>query len=850
MIKYFEDYCWNVLVKKKCFLLSVIYDGESKRAILKFLDEDAQRIVRIPDVTGHKPYCFSKLPKNELLVNEELVSLPGFETINEEIAFDALHDQNLNLSKIVVSDPLSISGKPSGTVKSVLHKVWEADIPYVLNYTYDTDLIPGTYYLVDFDSFTISILPPYKLTNLQDKMFDDLINKIHFSQREVVKKLAILLEMPIPEIKRVALDIEVLPETINRIPDAEIANMPIVAVSFVDSEGHKKIFLLIRDDLQKISYESLSKSKNVSITDFKDEKNLISASFEEITKYPMIITFNGDNFDLPYLRNRARNLGILDQDIPIKIGRNYSDIVTSTHVDLYRFFFNKSIQNYAFSGSYKEATLNAIGNAILGKNKLSIGKSINELGYSELAEYCLTDAEITLGLTTYGDSIVIKLICTLMRVSKCPIEEIVRHAVSSWIRSLFLALHRQNGLLIPNPEDIAEAKGVTFSKAIIKGKKYMGGIVLEPTQGVHFNVVVMDFASLYPSVIDKFNLSYETVRCPHQECKKNLVPDLPHWVCTKKKGMTSSVIGNLRTLRVMVFVPLSKTNEIQKEERRKYDVIQKALKVFLNASYGVMGAESFQFYTPPLAESVTAIARKLLTEVISKAQSFGVQVIYGDTDSVFLKNPKEETIKELSIWIKESYGIDLNLDKKYKYVVFSQRKKNYFGVTEENIVDVKGLIGKKSSTPEFAKKVFFDVLRILSDVSNEDEFNVAKEKVSKIITENVQRIKQRDIMIEELSFNIMLSKDLNSYDKTTPQHVKAAKELVAYGYEYKPGDIVSYVKIKAKAGVKPTKLASINEIDIDKYIEIFNSVFEQIADPLGIDILGNNVKGARILDFM
>lgn len=827
----------------------MVYNGESKRAELKFLDEKRQTIVKVPDQTGHKPYCYSKMSKEELMKLQELTSLPGFEDIQETELYDALLDRQIRVSKIVVSDPLSIGGRSKGTVREVLKEAWEADIPYVLNYIYDLRLVPGTYYVVDTETRMIEPLRKVH-TSWSEFRMKELIDALNSDEKPVVEDLTKLLEIPIPEIKRTALDIEVLTETPTRVPDPEEAERPIGAVSFMSSNEIKKVFLLLRDDMPKEDFETLLNGTKVDVVYFADEVALIEATFEELSQYPMIVTFNGDNFDLPYLRNRARKLGILDQDIPIKLGRDYADVTTAVHVDLYKFFFNKSIQNYAFNGSYKEATLDAIGKAVLGRGKVGLSKPINDLDYQELATYCFMDSDITMGLTTFNGSIVIKLIFMLMRISRCPLEEIVRHAVSSWIRSLLLALHRENGLLIPNPEDIMAIKGETYSRAIIKGKKYMGAIVLEPTPGIHFNVVVMDFASLYPSVIDKFNLSYETLRCPHEECRSNLVPELPHWICTKKRGISSSAIGALRTLRVRIYVPLSRSKDIPRDERGRYDVIQRALKVFLNASYGVMGAESFQFYTPPLAESVTAIGRKMLTEVISRAQSMGAQVIYGDTDSVFLKNPPKDVIEDLTNWIKKKYGVDLNFDKKYRYVVFSQRKKNYFGVTEDGIVDVKGLIGKKSSTPEFAKKVFFEVLEILSEVSNEQEFEIAKERVTKMIMENVDKIRHRKVPIEDLAFNIMLSKEIDSYEKTTPQHVKAAKQLTAYGYEYRPGDIISFVKTKGKIGVKPTRLANLNEIDVDKYVEILNSVFEQVAEPLGIDILGNTNKGTRLLDFM
>jgi DNA polymerase I len=91
-------------------------------------------------------------------------------------------------------------------------------------------------------------------------------------------------------------------------------------------------------------------------------------------------------------------------------------------------------------------------------------------------------------------------------------------------------------------------KGKTATKAIIKGKKYKGAIVVEPVPGVHFNVAVMDFPSLYPSIIKVWNLGYQSILCPHSECRRNLIPDTPHWVCTKKRALESLLIGSLRDL--------------------------------------------------------------------------------------------------------------------------------------------------------------------------------------------------------------------------------------------------------------------------------------------------------------
>src|SRR5439155_7581870 len=91
--------------------------------------------------------------------------------------------------------------------------------------------------------------------------------------------------------------------------------------------------------------------------------------------------------------------------------------------------------------------------------------------------------------------------------------------------------------------------------------------------------------SLYPSIIKVHNLSYETVNCPHEECRSNKVPDTDHWVCTRRSGIESLVIGSLRDLRVGHYKVLAKDKTIPKESKDLYGTVTQALKVFLNACF-------------------------------------------------------------------------------------------------------------------------------------------------------------------------------------------------------------------------------------------------------------------------
>jgi DNA polymerase I len=828
-------------------LVSVVYDGQNRRAVLKFLDPSAQRIVLLPDMSGHKPYCLSDLPKQEVLKMDSIVNHAGFYGAEDVGKHDTLTDRDIRMTAIYAKDPLSIGGRPSGSIRDLLPRAWEANIRYELNYIYDLGLHPGAVYArtSEFPPLRRAFSPPQQL-------FEKVEAKLREKDAEYVEAMRSwmeLLSQPLPESNIVAIDIEVLASSRTRIPDPDLADEVVPCTALLGSDGRNRLLLLKRPGAPPDNIVIEKKGSLTRVEYFEDEKQLLEAIFDTIGQYPFVVTFNGDGFDLVYLHNRARRLNVDPERIPVVLGRDYADLREGIHLDLYKFLFNRSVQIYAFNNSYKEVTLDAVGRALLGIGKIATEKPISDLSYRELAEYCFRDAEITLSLTTMYDKLLLKLIMMLTRISRMPMEDVVRHSVSAWIRSLFIATHRDRGYLVPRQDAILQLKGGTVTQAIIKGKKYLGAIVLEPVPGVHFKVVVMDFASLYPSVIMRNNLSYETIRCPHPECRDNRILSSPHWVCTKRKGLTSLLIGSLRDLRVNVYSPMSKSPSLPQNERMLYDVVQRALKVFLNASYGVMGAESFSFYCPPLAESVTMLGRKILTDLIDEARKLGIDVIYGDTDSVFLKNPPAEKIERLKGWASATFGIDLSVDKTYRYVVFSQRKKNYVGVLEDGSADVKGLVGKKSSTPVFVKNAFFDLLRILGEVGNEEEFERAKDEINGLTRETVRKLKAGEFNLEDLTFKVMMSRETEGYTKTTPQHVRVARQLENDGAELKAGDIISFVKVRSKEGVRPAQFTSLDEIDVGKYLDIIRSTFGQVLDALGIE-LEEESKARKLSDFM
>jgi DNA polymerase I len=827
------------------YFVSATYDGRSRKALIKLYEPTSGEIYFWYDNTKHKPYCLTNLKPRELGKIGRLMNHEGFNHFEIEERFDALLDRNVKVTKIVANDPLAIGGRPQGTIRDIIPedypkvsdktiepadvKVWESRIKYYQSYIYDRQLFPGMIYKVKDGNLVPVTLEETErtLTHLKAIFKDEPDEDLQF-----VEEWARLLEYPAPKFRRAAIDIEVYSPISTRVPDPRKAEHPVICVSVYTSDNEKRALILRREGLREGNEHLPS---DVRLEYFEDEAELLRAVFEVLWDYPFILTYNGDDFDLRYLSNRALSLGIRRSEIPIDVGRRVCLLKYGVHIDLYRFFFNRAIQIYAFKNRYRDVTLDEVGSGIIGVEKIHLEKTFAELNYTELARYCLRDSEITYKLTSYEDELAMKLILVLARISSMPMEDVSRQGVSRWIRNFMHREHRKRNMLIPNSEDILVQKGKTATTAIIKGKKYKGAIVVEPVPGVHFNVAVMDFPSLYPSIIKVWNLGYQSILCPHPECKTNIVPDTPNWVCIRTRALESLLIGSLRDLRVRWYKLKAKDKSLPEELRSWYNVAQGALKVILNASYGVFGAASFDLYCPPVAEATAAIGRHSITQIRNHVEGMDIPVLYGDTDSLFLKHPSKDQIAEVTSWTERELKMGIDVEKIYRYAVFSSRKKNYLGVLEDGSVDVKGLTGKKKHIPIFIKDAFNKMKERLAQVKNPADFEKAKKDIANIVRDRYMRLKRREWdNINELAFHVVLGDDLHRYKKTTPQHVKAGRILEKSGVEIRAGDRISFVKTIREPHVKPVELATKNEVDVDKYVAYLQSTFDQVLDALGL----------------
>jgi DNA polymerase I len=455
--------------------------------------------------------------------------------------------------------------------------------------------------------------------------------------------------------------------------------------------------------------------------------------------------------------------------------------------------------------------------------------------YSYISQPVPKISEEKLGLRESGSDEDYYNAFLLSRIANLPLRQTFKnYAVSDWIRSMLASYYRSHNILIPNPEELT--LGDTR-------RQVTGALAIGPESGTYFNMHVLDFESLYPGCIDVFNLSYETIQCSHSDCRTNKVPGQPllH-VCTKRRGIYSALVGALRDLRLQVYKPEAK----RKEADSNVVDASRLLKTLLVSCYGVT-IRIKGLASPLLGESITAYGRYVLQSTWDLAKRMNLNPKYSDTDSLFLKSPSRAQIETMQRWADTDLGVELDLDKVYRYVAFSSRKKNYFGVLPDGTVDIRGLTGKKSQTPEYLKETFYSALEILSRVQSPEDFEKARASIKELLGGMITNLKGKKVPVQKLAFNVMMGKPTEKYNGTTPQHVRAAKLLEEKGREVKAGEMIAYVKTKSPPYVKPVDLARVDDVDSDKYIEYAHSMFDQMLDAL--DFSFDEIMGATTLDF-
>jgi len=425
----------------------------------------------------------------------------------------------------------------------------------------------------------------------------------------------------------------------------------------------------------------------------------------------------------------------------------------------------------------------------------------------------------------------------LARVANIPVPEAhTSRRVSDWIKSMIYTYLRRNNILIPTSRELRRG---------LETHRVPGALTIEPEAGIYFNTFVCDFESLYPSCIDSYNLSYETVNCLHEECTTNKIPEIEHYVCTKRKGFYSLLIGALKDLRIRWFKPLANKNSIPEEQRHLAKAASRLLKLVSVSSYGVT-VRIHGVACPPLAESITGYGRWALQTTWEIAKEKRMHPTYGDTDSIFLDNPTATQVQELIDTVKKQLNLDLAIENEYTLCVLPKAKKAYFGITKDGTPDLKGLTAIKSNAPNFIQQVFRDCIKVLSHVRNMEQYVSAKGEIVTLVHDAIRKLRDREVKLEDLVYSIQLYYDPNERLGATnimPQPYQCALQLIDAGEKLGRRDTVHFIKVKPFSykgktfTVKPVShVKNLAEINVEDYIRNLTTALEQTFEPMDIKL--------------
>jgi len=408
----------------------------------------------------------------------------------------------------------------------------------------------------------------------------------------------------------------------------------------------------------------------------------------------------------------------------------------------------------------------------------------------------------------------------LSAVTGLQLDQVMAAAVGFRVDSFFIRQAHQIGELIPTKNEQP-----FFT--------YQGAIVIEPETGLHENVAVLDFASMYPNLMMKYNLSPDALVKPNEEFSVEsvyVIPQVGHRFRKTPDGFFRIVLTALIERRAAI----KREMENQTSRSTTYRVLmerERAVKVITNACYGYAGWAGGRWYVREVAESATALGRETITKTTEKAKSFGLKILYSDTDSIFVINDKPK-VERLRSWVKKEFELDIRIEREYTRILFTEAMKRYAGVRADGALDVVGLEAVRGDWSDIARQVQEQVLAcVLKDQSTK--------KAVEGVSSTIRRLQRGEVSIAELTIRKTLTKPVEKYAVRSP-HVEVARQLMREGWDLTLGDKVAYVITKGSGPLykraKPSSRVSPEEIDLAYYVE--NQVKPaamRILERLGVD---------------
>jgi DNA polymerase elongation subunit (family B) len=470
----------------------------------------------------------------------------------------------------------------------------------------------------------------------------------------------------------------------------------------------------------------------------------------------IILTAGGDSHLFPYIIRRAIINNVLDRLI---LSRDYVP------------FVSKSMRGRTFF-SYGRTFYRAPTNRLYGRIHIDEHNTfiLSECGFEGLIE--------------------------IARTCRVPLHRAARSSIGSSMSALQFYQAIKDDVLIPRNKSIPEAFKSAYE--LLVGDR--GGFIYEPRVGIHDWVGEVDFASMYPTLMEKNNISAETVLCKCCPDSHLRIPELNYHICEKRKGIVPKTLRIILTKRLK-YKQLKE--EIQDATLKEvYDRRQAALKWILVTCFGYLGYRNAKFGTVDGHMGVCAFGRDAFLKAARISERRGFTVIHGIVDSLWLKKG-EATVQEYADLCREisgEIGVPLSFEGRYKWIVFLPSRihprigvlNRYYGIMENGKVKIRGLEIRRRDTPCFVYDAQREMIEVLSYADNSKEFFEKIPDALKIVKVYRQKLLAGEIPVWNLIVTKHLSKNLKKYKQKVCQ-VIAAEQLIKEGAEVHAGKNIRFL---------------------------------------------------------
>jgi DNA polymerase I len=562
-----------------------------------------------------------------------------------------------------------------------------------------------------------------------------------------------------------------------------------------------------RDPIRGITVVTDSGKTETFVLEGKDDSKLLKDFVEFVKGFDpdVIVGFESNRLDWPYLIQRSKV-----HKFKMSVGRDSSEPHTSVygHVSVTG---RANLDLLDVAGGISEVKVKTLENVAKFLQLPSVGKFTtieewdryelwtDETGKRKLIQNAMMMAQALLELA----QATINFPMQLSALTGLPLDQVMTAAVGFRVDSYLVRQAHRIGELIPTKNEQP-----FFT--------YRGATVLEPKTGLHDDVAVLDFASMYPSLMRNYNLSPDTLVRPEERVPEDsvfVIPELKHRFRKKPDGFYRTVLSTLIDERSNIKQELEKI----RSGSTRFKVLQereRALKVITNACYGYAGWAGARWYVREVAESATALGRETIMKTIAKAESIRLDIIYGDTDSIFVKNDTSK-IKQLLNWVKKELKLEIKIEREYVRILFTEAMKRYAGLLSDGSLDIVGLEVVRGDWSDIARQVQEQVLEnILRDQSPEKAVETART--------TIRKLQNGEVPIADLTIRKTLTKPIESYAVRTP-HVEVAKKLMKEGWDLTLGDKVAYVITKGPGKrfekARPYSQVKPGDVDVDYYLE-------------------------------